>query len=79
LLELWVVVLVKWTVGVQSVFLEKAASWEEWGQGSRWAVKEQALVEVEWVVQVLALEPLRVDPESGLELPLLLEVEMEQE
>ena len=42
-------------------------------------MKGQALVEVEWVEQVLALEPLRVDPKSGLELPLSLEVEMEQE
>ena len=42
-------------------------------------MKEQALVEVEWVELVLALEPLRIALESGLELPLSLEVEMEQE
>jgi len=32
LLELWVVVPVKWTAGAQSVSLEKAVSREEWGQ-----------------------------------------------
>jgi hypothetical protein len=32
LLELWVVALVKWTAGAQSVSLEKAVNREEWGQ-----------------------------------------------
>ena len=42
-------------------------------------MKGRAWVEVEWVEQVLVLEPLRVELESGLETPLSLEVEVEQE
>jgi len=42
-------------------------------------VKGQALVEVEQVEQVLELEPLRVEPEPGLELPLPSEIEMGRE
>ena len=72
-------VLVKWTAGAQSVSLEKAVNREERGQAPWSAVKEQASVEVERVEQVLALEPPRVEPESGLELPPSLGVEMEQE
>jgi len=46
---------------------------EEWEQEPQSAVKEKALVEPEWVGQVLASEPLQVEPEPGLE------VEMGQE
>jgi hypothetical protein len=41
---------------------------EEWEQEPKSAVKEKALVEAEWLGQVLALNPLRVLPESKVEI-----------
>jgi hypothetical protein len=79
LLALWAGVFAELRVEAQSVFLEKAVNREGWEQGSELAVKGRASAEVEQVEQASALEPLRVEPVSGLEIPLSLEVEMEQE